>query len=95
MSNLLRFFTTPRSLLNVSVVLFSLLFAVDVFASGAATTYDFTAAQTALPTDLTTMISNAKTLLGLGAGAAVGLAILRGAMFFVTGLCRSIISAAS
>jgi hypothetical protein len=95
MSNILRLFATPRALLNMSVVLLSLLFAVDVFATPAPSTYDFTTTQSALPTDLTTMISNAKTLLGLGAGAAVGLAILRGAMFFVTGLCRSIISAAS
>lgn len=85
---------SQRILLTYAICMLGIALSIDVFAAPAAATYDFTTAQTTLPTDLTTMITNAATILKLGAGAAVGLAILRGGMFFVTGLARSILSAA-
>jgi hypothetical protein len=85
---------SQRTLLLFGVALFAVAFSIDLWAAPPASTYDFTASQTTLPPTLTTMITNATTILKLGAGAAIGLAILRGGMFFVVGLARSILAAA-
>lgn len=47
-----------------------------------------------LPGALSTVISNAKQFLLLGTAAALGLTIIRGGMFFIAGLARSILAAA-